>query len=142
MVYNALIGKDSNDFKSKAVRKIDLEVLKNSTYKGKRFGAIRGFLDDSLYNAAVDLIKTKGAEIIIVDPKDQALPGFLRLLNLDMQADLPLYFEKFSSKNNDFNGIQSVIDFNNGDSLNRAPRRPSLLQACLLYTSPSPRDRG
>ncbi len=135
LVYNALIGKDSNDFKSKAVPKIDLEVLKNSTYKGKRFGAIRGFLDDSLYNAAVDLIKTKGAEIIIVDPKDQALPGFLRLLNLDMQADLPLYFENFSSKNNDFNGVQSIIDFNNGDSLNRAPYGQKIFQGIVSDTA-------
>ena len=67
----------------------------------------------------VDLIKSKGAEIIIVDPKEESLSGFLRLLNLDMQADLPLYFENFSSKNIYFNGVQSIIDFNNACSSNK-----------------------
>ena len=131
LVFNALIGKDSSDFKSKVIPKIDLEALKNPAYKRKRFGVIRGFLDDSLYNVAVDLIKSKGAEIIIVDPKEESLSGFLRLLNLDMQAGLPLYFENFSSKNIYFNGVQSIIDFNNGDSINRAPYGQKFFQGIV-----------
>ena len=52
-----------------------------------------------------------------------------------MQADLPLYFENFSSKNNGFNGVQSIIDFNNVDSLSRAPYGQKIFQGIVSDTA-------
>ena len=121
LIFNGMIGKDRDDFKSKTVAAIDINVLQQSNFQGKRFGAIQSLLKDSLYNAAVNLLKRNGAEVITITPEDVDLPDFLRLLNLDMKVDLPTYFKWHANINLPYDGVQSIIDFNALDSLKRAP---------------------
>ena len=88
-------------------------------------------MTDSLYKKAIDLISDNGAEIIMINPRDIKLNGFLKLLNMDMKADLKLYFNKHSSKKINFDGVQSIIDFNNLDSLKRAPYGQKLFNGII-----------
>lgn len=121
LLYNAIIGYDSNDFKSKKTSKIDLDFVQKSSLEGRRFGVFKDLLTDSLYSRAIEVLKSQGADLVTIQPEAQDLPEFLRLLNLDMKADLPLYFKWHSNFNESYKGVQSIIEFNNLDSLSRAP---------------------
>ena len=121
LLYNAIIGFDSNDFKSKKTSKIDLDFVQKSSLEGRRFGVFKDLLTDSLYSRAIEVLKSQGADIVTIQPEAQDLPEFLRLLNLDMKVDLPLYFKWHSNFNESYKGVQSIIEFNNLDSLSRAP---------------------
>lgn len=131
LVYNAIIGYDANDVKSKSTSKIDLKYVLNTSFQGKRFGAIKELLKDSLYSKSIELLKKQGAEVITMTPENKNLPDFLRLLNLDMKADLPLYFQNQAHKNIQFNSVQSIIDFNNLDSIHRAPYGQKLFEGIV-----------
>ena len=131
LVYNAIIGYDAKDFKSKATSNIDLDSVINTSFKGKRFGAIKGLLNDSLYSNSLELLKKYGAEIVTIEPKNIKLPDFLRLLNLDMKVDLTYYFQNHAHKNITFDGVQSIIEYNNLDSIQRAPYGQKLFEGIV-----------
>jgi len=135
LLYNAIIGYDSNDFKSKRVPNIDLEAIQTHHLKGKRFGAIQELMKDTLYATAIEILKSRGVEIVAVEPQKQDLPGFLRLLNLDMKTDLPLYFNKHANVNLPYEGVQSIIDFNEKDSVARAPYGQLLFRGIVADTA-------
>ena len=84
LVYNAIIGYDDKDFKSISTSKIDPKKVLNTSFKGKRFGAIKELLKDSLYSNSIELLEKHGAEIVTIEPENINLPDFLRLLNLDI----------------------------------------------------------
>lgn len=138
LLYNAIIGYDSNDFKSKNVPKIDIETIQNTPIKGKRFGVIQSLLKDTLYNNAVEILKANGAELVTVEPEDKELPQFIRLLNLDMKNDLPLYFKNHANINLPYEGVQSIIDFNTKDSIARAPYGQKLFEVIVADTATYP----
>lgn len=131
LLYNAITGYDSEDYKSKKVSEIDLKHIQESNLKGKRFGAIRTLMNDTLYANAVKILKSKGAEVIEVEPNNVDLPGFLRLLNLDMKSDLSLYFKNHANLNMPYKGVQSIIDFNKEDSLSRSPYGQKLFKGIV-----------
>ena len=134
LVYNAIIGYDDKDFKSISTSKIDPKKVLNTSFKGKRFGAIKELLKDSLYSNSIELLEKHGAEIVTIEPENINLPDFLRLLNLDMKADLPLYFQNHANKKMTFNGVQSIIDYNILDSI-RAPYGQKLFQGIVEDSS-------
>ena len=138
LVYNAIIGYDDRDFKSTSTSKIDLKTVLNTSFEGKRFGAIKELLEDSLYLKSIKLLEKHGAEIITIEPENVNLPNFLRLLNLDMKADLPLYFQNHANKNMTFNDVQSIIDYNILDSI-RAPYGQKLFQG-IVEDSATPEE--
>ena len=131
LVYNAIIGYDPNDFKSKLTSKINVKSIIESSFVGKRFGAIKKMMDNPLYAEAVDIIKKNGGEVLTVDPKNVDLPDFIRLLNLDMKTDLPQYFKAHTNFDLPFDGVQSIIDFNTLDSLKRAPYGQKLFKGIV-----------
>ncbi|GAL66563.1 hypothetical protein [Jejuia pallidilutea] len=92
-----------------------------STLKGKRFGAVKRLLEDSLYVKAIADLKSKGAIIVDIDEENIELPDFLRLLNLDMKADLPNYLTSYAGNDVTVKTVEDVINFNLKDSLNRMP---------------------
>ncbi|MDX1761383.1 MAG: amidase family protein [Christiangramia sp.] len=94
--------------------------IKNASLKGKRFGAIRSLMEDSLYVRAVNDLKKAGAEIIEFEAEEIDLPNFVRLLNLDMKKDLPVYLKNYGGEVS-YKNVQDVIEYNKEDSLNRAP---------------------
>jgi len=124
ILLDAMKGFDASDFKS---IEMDLDIrnyyenLSEGSIQGKRFGAFTEFLKDSLYANAVDILKNRGAEIIEISEEEVELPEFLRLLNLDMKADLASYFDNYSDEELKFKSIEDVMSFNESDSLNIMP---------------------
>ncbi|MDH7444404.1 amidase family protein [Aquimarina sp. 2201CG14-23] len=121
ILLNALIGKDENDSASVATDANYLLSVKEGTIKGKRFGVIKEFLEDTVYANAVDKIKIAGGEIVEIEPKQTPLPGFLSILNIDMKNDLPTYINSHASDNITVRTIQEAIAFNIQDTLTRIP---------------------
>ncbi|WP_298427095.1 amidase family protein [uncultured Kordia sp.] len=122
----ALYGYDKTDSKSTAIKFHSNHFytdIKNGnvSVKGKRFGAVKRLLKDTLYVVAIEQLKKEGAVIIEIEEEEVDLPKFISLLNLDMQKDLPKYFKNHAGNNISFVSVQDVIDFNKKDSLTSMP---------------------
>lgn len=121
---DAMFGVDKNDSKT-----IDALLdqgfytneLKKSNIKGKRFGAFKQLMKDTLYVNAITVLKQLGAEIVELEDKDDDFKDERRLLNLDMKKDLPKYLSTWADTSVGITSVQDVIDFNNLDSINRMP---------------------
>ncbi|MCP9201046.1 amidase family protein [Gramella sp. GC03-9] len=124
ILLSAMTGKDPKDPSSSLVPEDKprnyYEGLEGSDLKGKRFGAIKSLMEDTLYVRAVNDLKNAGAEIVEFEAEDIDLPNFIRLLNLDMKKDLPEYFQNYGGESN-FRNVQDVVDYNLKDSVARAP---------------------
>ncbi|MBN4085528.1 amidase, partial [Flavobacteriaceae bacterium AH-315-B10] len=124
IVLDAIFGEDKADFKSIATKQSSWYYFKDlsvETLKGKRFGVIKRLLEDSLYVSAIAVLKSQGAKIIEFEEEKVSRPDFIRLLNLDMKKDLPIYLSNFASSSIQIKSVQDIINFNNKDSLKRAP---------------------
>ncbi|MDG5492043.1 amidase family protein [Psychroserpens sp. SPM9] len=124
IVLDALFGEDLSD--SKSVYNLwespfYQNDLKTTTLQGKRFGALKNLMEDALYKEAIEALKQQGAEIIEIEPLDLNLPGFIRLLNLDMKTDLVTYLNIYGNKNLGYTSIEDVMAFNRTDSLKVMP---------------------
>lgn len=122
ILLDAMSGFDDSD--SKVIKSQIMsysESLSESSIKGKRFGAFKRLMEDSLYVNAIKVLRDNGAEVVEVDEIDVQRSGFISLLNLDMKKDLPEYLANHAAKAVEVTSVQDVIDFNNLDSLNRAP---------------------
>lgn len=131
IVLDAIVGEDVSDSKSIAnapQSSAYFSGLKVATLKGKRFGAPKRLLEDSLYSKALDVLKNKGAEIVEIEEEDLGLPNFVRLLNLDMKKDLPAYMEAYAKKNITLRTVSDVMKFNLEDSLKRMPYGQNLFK--------------
>ena len=132
ILLDAMIGFDESDSKSiKSQVDSYSKLLKESSVKGKRFGAFKRLMEDSLYVNAIDALRTNGAEIIEVEELDVERSGFINLLNLDMKKDLPGYLSNYTANSVKVKSVQDVIDFNNEDSLNRAPYGQKLFKGIV-----------
>ncbi|MEY8847468.1 amidase family protein [Psychroserpens sp. XS_ASV72] len=124
IVFDAMKGYDQADFKS-VEPKLDIknyyENLNANAVKGKRFGAFKELMKDTLYMNAIGLLKQQGAEIVEISEEKVDLPDFIRLLNLDMKVDLANYFENYSNKELPYKTIEDIIEFNLKDSLLAMP---------------------
>ena len=89
--------------------------------KGKRFGVFKRLMEDSLYVNAISVLKLQGAEIIEIEEEKIELPDFLRLLNLDMKKDLPVFLSTYGNSSLKVKSVQDVIEFNKTDSINTMP---------------------
>jgi len=122
ILLDAIRAYDKSDSSSIFLKEAwDYEPLSNNALKGKRLGAFKRLLEDSLYVQAISVLKGQGAEVIEIDEEGIKLTEFIRLLNLDMKKDLPSYFENYANQSIGLHSVQDVIDFNNKDSLNTAP---------------------
>ncbi|WP_231743035.1 amidase family protein [Winogradskyella endarachnes] len=133
IVLDAISGYDSLD--SKSTNKKDAYVYFNTPsselIKGKRFGAPTRLKEDSLYVKALKVLKEKGAEIVEIEEEKVSLPNFIRLLNLDIKNDLPLYLKNYASANIEIKSVDEIINFNQTDSLKRMPYGQSLLKGIV-----------
>ncbi|MCG9973293.1 amidase family protein [Christiangramia crocea] len=123
ILLSAMTGVDQKDPASKAAGKKENNFysdLKQTDLKGKRFGAIKSLMEDTLYLRAVNDLRNAGAEIVEYEAEEINLPNFIRLLNLDMKKDLPEYFKNYGGEPR-FQNVQDVVDYNSEDSLGRAP---------------------
>lgn len=115
IMLDAMKGFDKQDFKSIAPN-LDIDSyysgLVGSTIKGKRFGAFKELMEDTLYVNAINVLKAQGAEIIEINEEKIDLPDFIRLLNLDMKVDLATYFKTSANKDLPYETIIDIMEFN------------------------------
>ena len=130
IVLSAIYGYDKSDAKS-----VDLntslgyfEKPSMDALKGKRFGAPKRLLEDTLYTKALEVLKQQGAEIVEIEEEKIGLPNFIRLLNLDMKNDLPAYMEGYAHKNMKLRTVSDVMAFNLNDSLKTMPYGQNLFK--------------
>lgn len=130
IVLSAIYGYDKSDSKSVDINTSFgyFEKPSMNALKGKRFGAPKRLLEDTLYAKALDVLKSQGAKIIEIEEEKLGLPNFLRLLNLDMKKDLPAYMEDYANKNIRLRTVSDVMDFNLKDSLKTMPYGQNLFK--------------
>ncbi|MEE3148791.1 MAG: amidase family protein [Bacteroidota bacterium] len=96
----------------------------------KRLGYYTNY-DDTLYLQAVEALREAGATLIPIERPEVDLPQFTRVLNLDMQKDLPAYIANYGSKNLAVKDLKGITGFNKKDSLIRMPYGQKLLYGVL-----------
>ncbi|MBT8281205.1 MAG: amidase [Muriicola sp.] len=139
ILLDAMMGSDSEDPSSveKDFGKEWYGELSSTDLNGKRFGAFSNLVErDSIYRNTLDLLRSEGAEIIVLDPPRVAMDGFISILNLDMRADIPAYIEK-NLKNTEEISVKSVADimtYNLQDSLVRIPYGQGRFEAVVSDT--------
>ncbi|WP_296622897.1 amidase family protein [Marivirga sp.] len=123
IMLSALTGEDAQDEVTigNSPEKEYWKSLKDSNLEGVRLGVMKGFLEDSLYKVNIKQLEKLGAVVIEVEAPQVDLSGFLTLLNMDMKADLPHYFENYAGPSIKFQSVQDIIDFNMADSATRIP---------------------
>lgn len=131
IMLGAMTGLDTDDSASVKSEQESFTNLNNTSLKGKRFGAFKGLMEDSLYVEALSKLKNEGAEIIEIEQQQIDLPGFIRLLNLDMKNDLPAYFQKHANAAISLKSVEDVIEYNRNDSLKSAPYGQALFQGIV-----------
>lgn len=138
ILLEAMIGFDKGDSKSIQTDEKANQFEKSldiNSLKGKRFGAFKRLLEDTLYVNALAVLKQQGAEVIEIDEEKLELTNFRRLLNLDMKKDLPEYIMHFADKSLSIKTVEDVIAFNNQDSLKRAPYGQRLFKGIVADNS-------
>ncbi|TBN04857.1 amidase [Hyunsoonleella flava] len=134
ILLDAIFGFDATDSKSVSSETLKVsyfEELREASIKDKRFGAPKRLLEDSLYVQAIVDLKSKGAIIVEIEEEKIDLPNFLRLLNLDMKADLPKYLEQYADASVAIKSVQDVIEFNKTDSINIMPYGQKLFEGIV-----------
>ncbi len=131
ILLEAMTGFDKDDNASVKFETESESNIKNNSLKGQRFGAFKGLMEDSLYVKAISMLKNEGAEIIEIEQQQIDLPGFIRLLNLDMKNDLPVYLQKHASAAISLKSVEDVMEYNRKDSLKSAPYGQALFQGIV-----------
>lgn len=135
ILLNAMTGKDPEDPASVESGKNYVKGLEAATLKGKRIGVIKELLQDSLYNAAVEQIRSKGGIVVEFEPEDVPLEGFGTLLDADMKRDLPAYLAERAGEDVAFEDVEDVVNFNLQDTLIRAPYGQQLFEGIVADTT-------
>ncbi len=118
ILLSAMVGNDPKDevtMKSSTSTNY-LSGLEKKTLEGLRFGALKSFLTDSLYNLSIEKLRTLGAVVITIEPPSVALNGFLTLLNADMKTDLPAYLSSYGDTTLKISNVADIIRLNLNDS--------------------------
>tara|TARA_R110002020_G_scaffold388869_1_gene599564 strand:- start:1564 stop:3213 length:1650 start_codon:yes stop_codon:yes gene_type:complete len=143
ILLNALTGQDNKDSASlnlKAAKENYIIGIKeindvNSYLGEKRLGYFKGSLEDTLYAKAVQDLKNAGATLVEIERQEIDLPQFVRVLNLDMQNDLPDYIEKYGDKKLTVKNLDAITTYNKADSLVRMPYGQKLFYGILADTA-------
>tara|TARA_R110002124_G_scaffold205585_1_gene371908 strand:- start:8222 stop:9883 length:1662 start_codon:yes stop_codon:yes gene_type:complete len=134
ILLDAIFGEDKSDSKSIYAlweSGFYYKNLKEASLKGKRFGAPKRLLEDTLYASALEVLKLQGADIVEIEEEELGLPNFLRLLNLEMKKDLPAYMENYANETISLRTVSDVMAFNLNDSLKTMPYGQSLFKGIV-----------
>ncbi|MFO7744943.1 MAG: amidase family protein [Psychroflexus sp.] len=101
--------------------KVPWEIEARKDLKGVRLGAYKAYLENPLYQNAMEELKSLGAEIIEIEPKAMNFEGFLELLSGDMKIDLENYLSAYASENVEVKTTSDVMKFNLKDTTVRIP---------------------
>ncbi|RCL65264.1 MAG: amidase, partial [Cryomorphaceae bacterium] len=132
IVFNTIMGYDSEDKYSKEKIIIDYNKISSSSVEGKKFGVFKGLLDESLYSKAIEDIENAGGIIIEFNPPEIDFSGFRKILDVDMKNELPEYLSKYSKNNLHVKNISDIINFNSLDSLKRSPYGQGIFEGIVL----------
>ena len=128
---NALRGYDQTDAASVNVKEDYLKNGFTTELKDVKLGVLKALLNDSIYKMNVELLKSKGATLVELEPENMSYDGFVTLLNIDMKHDLPKYFSDQAGPMITQKDVASVIEFNKKDSLVRAPYGQQLFEGIV-----------
>ncbi|MCA0132036.1 amidase family protein [Winogradskyella alexanderae] len=134
IVLDAIFGEDKADGKSFMMMWEPGFYTKNLTegsIEGKRFGAPKRLMEDTLFVNALEVLKAQGAEIVEIEEEELGLPNFLRLLNLDMKKDLPAYMENYANTDIELRTVADMMAFNLKDSANTMPYGQKLFKGIV-----------
>ena len=134
IVLDAIFGEDQSDSKSFMIMwesGFYTKDLKNASLQGKRFGAPKRMMEDTLFVKALDVLKQQGAEIVEIEEQQIGLPNFISLLNLDMKKDLPAYMDAYANDNISIRTIEDVMEYNLKDSLINMPYGQDLFKGIV-----------
>nr|WP_297782971.1 amidase family protein [uncultured Allomuricauda sp.] len=125
ILLDAMLGKDEADYKSVGSQQAVLSAGMNAaSLSDIRLGVMTNLMaEDSIYAKNVQVLQKARAQIVEFESENIPLEGFLTLLNLDMEQDLPAYLRS-QVKDRDAVKVESVSDvvaFNQQDSLVRIP---------------------
>ncbi|WP_037320247.1 amidase family protein [Salegentibacter sp. Hel_I_6] len=133
ILYSAMAGLDTEDAASVEIKNINYN-LESVKLEGKRFGAFKQLMEDSIYNRAISDLKNAGAEVIEFEAEEIELNNFLRLLSLDMKNDLPKYLENYGGETG-FSSVDDIVKYNIQDSTVRMPYGQSLFEGIVQETT-------
>ncbi len=128
---NALRGYDEADEASVNIKDDYFQNGFSKNLSDFKLGVLKGLMSDSIYKMNVELIKSKGATIVELEPENPNFQGFITILNIDMKNDLPKYFKSQAGPSIDQTGVASVIEFNRKDTLMRAPYGQQLFEGIV-----------
>ncbi len=110
--------------------------LTTSDISNYKLGAIERLTEDSIYLQTINTLEESGALTSINDPESIELTGFLHLLNIDMNYDLPEYIQKHvQNPSIKIRTIEDIVDYNSQDSSIRMPYDQGRLDAILSDTT-------
>ncbi len=133
ILLSAMTGKDEADGTTAASpdEKPYWENLRSATLEGVRLGVNSQFMEDSLYQIAVEQVQAMGAEVVTFDPVQVNFAGFRTYLNADMKVDLPKYLADHASDNITIKNVKDVVSYNLEDTLKRSPYGQALLDGIV-----------
>ncbi len=135
IVYNAINGYDSQDSYSKSSNDIDINNVIKYDISKVRLGYYKNFYqNDSLYKKAVDNLRKDNINVIEIESPRVNLSNFSKILDEDMRRDLKSYLSTYGNKNLEVSDISSIIQFNNKDSLVRAPYGQGIFKKIISDT--------
>ena len=110
-------------------------VVKNTNLKDYKLGYYSNYYEeDSLYRKNIDLLKSKGANLIKIEPQNISLPNFRKLLDEDMRTDLVKYLNDYGNENLLVKDIKSIIDYNSLDSVTRSTYGQGIFEGIIKDT--------
>lgn len=124
IVLDAMTGQDPVDATTPhaPAQRSFFQAANAATLVGKRLGAISSLIaGDSLYAAAVETLRSAGAEVVEITPPEVSLNGFLSVLNGDMIRDLPHYFSTTAASEFEGMDVAGAMAFNRQDSMLHMP---------------------
>lgn len=117
ILFSAMASAYDKDFGSK----VPWEIQSRKDLKGVRLGAYKSYMQNSLYQKAIEDLRNLGAEVIEIDPEAMNFEGFLELLSGDMKIDLKKYLSAHASENIKVKTASDVMKFNFEDTTTRTP---------------------
>ena len=122
IVYNAINGYDSKDSYSKSSNDIDINDIIKYDISVARLGYYKNFYqNDSLYKKTVDYLVEENINVIEIESPRVNLSNFSKILDEDMRRDLKSYLSIYGNEKLEVSDISSIIEFNDKDSIVRAP---------------------
>ena len=135
IVYNAINGYDGDDTYSKKNEDINLTNIQNYKPTNIKLGYYKDYYEnDNEYKSAIDFLKDNEIKLIQIIPPKINFSGFIKILDEDMRVDLKKYLSTYGSESLEVSDLQSIIDYNNLDSIERSPYGQGIFKKIIKDT--------